>query len=148
MAMDETGQADTFQRKVDVVRRSYRLLMDKAGFRPADMIFDPNVLAVATGVDAHNGYGKAFIDAAREIKELMPGVHVSGGLSNLSFSFRGNNFVREAMHAEFLSLASGLDMAIVNPSSLVGVDSIPSGLRHAIRDVLLDSDRECPGEAA
>ncbi len=144
MAMDETGQADTFQRKVDVVRRSYRLLMDKAGFRPADMIFDPNVLAVATGVDAHNGYGKAFIDAAREIKALMPGVHVSGGLSNLSFSFRGNNFVREAMHAEFLSLASGLDMAIVNPSSLVGVDSIPSGLRHAIRDVLLDSDSDAP----
>lgn len=138
MAMDETGQADTFERKMEVVRRSYRLLTEQAGYRPADIIFDPNVLAVATGIEEHDAYGRAFIDASVAIREEMPGVHVSGGISNLSFSFRGNNTVREAMHARFIKLATGLDMGIVNPSAMLPPDSVDAELAEAVDHMLLN----------
>lgn len=141
MAFDENGQADTYTRKIEVAGRAYRLLTEKAGIDPADIIFDPNILAVATGIDAHAAYGLDFIRAASWIRDNCPGAHVSGGLSNLSFSFRGNNPVREAIHAVFLSLArpEGMDMAIINPSAMLDVDSIHKPLREAITDVLLNT---------
>src|SRR4029078_9853191 len=120
MCFDEAGQADTVERKVEVAERSFRLLVDRAGVEPADVIVDPNILAVATGIEEHNEYAKAFIDATREIKRHCPGAKVSGGVSNLSFSFRGNDTVRRAMHSAFLyhAIAAGLDMAIVNAGQL------------------------------
>ena len=142
MAFDEQGQADTFERKVEVCRRSYDILTREAGLPPQDIIFDPNVLAVATGIDEHNGYGVAFIDACRAIKETMPLAKVSGGISNLSFSFRGNNAVREAMHSVFLyhAIKAGLDMGIVNPGQLTVYDDLPKSLRDAAEDVVLNRD--------
>lgn len=138
MAFDERGQADTYARRIEVCGRAYRLLTD-AGISPDDIIFDPNVLAVATGIEEHADYALDFIRATGWIKKNLPGARVSGGLSNLSFSFRGNNPVREAMHAIFLDHAvrAGLDMAIVNPSTMLEVDKIDPELRSAIDDVLI-----------
>lgn len=138
MAMDEQGQADTYERKMEVIRRQYDLLVNKAGLRPCDIIFDPNVLAVATGIEAHNDFGRAFIEASKSIKAEMPGVHVSGGISNLSFSFRGNNTVREAMHTRFITLAEGLDMGIVNPSAMKTADAFDPKLIDIVDHVLLN----------
>ncbi|MCM1117542.1 MAG: methionine synthase, partial [Pseudoflavonifractor sp.] len=140
MAFDEKGQADTYSRKVEVISRAWELLIG-AGIAPDDIIFDPNILAVATGIESHADYGADFIRAAEWITTHCPGAHVSGGLSNLSFSFRGNNPVREAIHASFLALArpKGMDMAIVNPSSLIDPGTIPPSLREAIDDVLLNT---------
>ncbi|RST32291.1 methionine synthase [Sphingomonas ginkgonis] len=139
MAFDETGQADTEQRKVEICERAYKLLVAN-GFPPEDIIFDPNVFAVATGIDEHRRYALDFIAATREIRALCPGVHVSGGLSNLSFSFRGNEPVRRAMHSVFLyhAIPAGLDMAIVNAGQLDVYDAIDPELRDACEDVILD----------
>lgn len=139
MAFDEQGQADTFRRRVEVCCRAYRLLVDKAGFRGCDIVFDPNVLAVATGMEEHRDYALDFIRSVAWIKQNLPGAKVSGGISNLSFSFRGNNYVREAMHALFLyhAIAEGLDMGIVNAAAMMPVDEITPELREAIDDVLL-----------
>ncbi|MGL5689843.1 MAG: methionine synthase [Bacteroidales bacterium] len=144
MAFDENGQADTFERKTEVCERAYRLLTQKGGFAPTDIIFDPNVLAVATGIEEHRKYGSDFIRATEWIKQNLPGAKVSGGLSNLSFSFRGNNYIREAMHAVFLyhAIAAGLDMAIVNPAESVSYNDIPKEVLDAIEDVLFDRHEE------
>jgi 5-methyltetrahydrofolate--homocysteine methyltransferase len=140
MAFDERGQADTVDRKVAICARAYDLLTRQVGFPPEDIIFDPNVLAVATGISEHNGYARAFIDALPQIKERCPGSHVSGGISNLSFSFRGNNVVREAMHAAFLyhAIRAGLDMGIVNAGQLAVYEDISDDLRELVEDVLFD----------
>ncbi len=138
MAFDETGQADTAARKVSICVRAYRLLTEKVGFPPTDIIFDPNIFAVATGIEEHAEYAKAYIEAARLIKEACPGVKISGGVSNLSFSFRGNNAVREAMHACFLyhAIRAGMDMGIVNAGQLAVYEDVPAELRERIEDVL------------
>lgn len=138
MLFDESGQADVYDRKIEVAERSYHLLVN-AGFPPEDIIFDPNVLAVATGIPEHDGYAQDYIRACRWIRENCPGSRVSGGVSNLSFSFRGNDVVREAMHAVFLKHASaaGMSMGIVNPASLVNYDDLESGLRELAEDVVL-----------
>ncbi|WP_097090854.1 methionine synthase [Novosphingobium sp. Chol11] len=143
MAFDETGQADTKDRKVEICERAYKLLMT-IGFPPEDIIFDPNIFAVATGIEEHNNYGVDFIEACREIKARCPHVHISGGLSNFSFSFRGNEPVRRAMHSVFLyhAIPAGLDMAIVNAGQLDVYDAIDPALRKACEDVLLNSDPE------
>ncbi|MEV0567197.1 methionine synthase [Dactylosporangium sp. NPDC050588] len=140
MAFDELGQADTTARKVEICGRAYDLLVHKAGFAPEDIIFDPNVLAVATGIAEHNGYAKAFIDALPLIKQRCPGVRTSGGISNLSFSFRGNDVVREAMHSAFLlhAVRAGLDMGIVNAGQLAVYADIPADLLELVEDVLFD----------
>ena len=140
MAFDESGQAETMDHKVAVCQRAYDLLVDQVGFLPQDIIFDPNVFAVATGIEEHAEYGLAFIEATREIKRRMPLVHVSGGLSNLSFSFRGNNPLREAMHTVFLfhAVKAGLGMAIVNAGRLPVYEDIPDDLRERIEDVLFN----------
>ena len=140
MAFDEDGQADTQQRKVDICFRAYQLLTQKAGYSPTDIIFDPNIFAVATGLEEHNNYGVDFIEATREIKKRMPGVSVSGGVSNLSFSFRGNESVREAMHSVFLyhAIAAGMDMGIVNAGQLAVYDEIPPLLKQLCEDVILN----------
>ncbi|CAM3559658.1 methionine synthase [Kibdelosporangium persicum] len=140
MAFDEQGQADTTERKVEICARAYDLLTQKAGFPAEDIIFDPNVLAVATGIAEHNGYAKAFIDALPLIKQRCPGVRISGGISNLSFSFRGNNVVREAMHSAFLfhAVKAGLDMGIVNAGQLAVYQDIPADLLELVEDVLFD----------
>ena len=140
MAFDENGQADTFERKVEICQRAFHILTNKVMMKEEDIIFDPNIFAVATGIEEHNQYGKAYIDAAMKIRELMPKVHVSGGVRNLSFSFRGNDTVREAMHSCFLYHAtrSGMDMGIVNPGQLTVYDDIDIELRDAIEDVLFD----------
>lgn len=139
MAFDEEGQADTFERKIAVCGRAYRLLTERIGFNPEDIIFDPNILAIATGMKEHDRYGLDFIRSVRWIKENLPGAKVSGGVSNLSFSFRGNNYLREAMHAVFLyhAIAAGMDMAIVNPSSAVTYEDIEPELRTLLEDVVL-----------
>jgi len=140
MAFDERGQADTKDRKVEICTRAYRILTDEIGFDPRDIIFDPNVFAVATGIEEHNNYANDFIEATREIKETLTGCLVSGGVSNVSFSFRGNNAVREAMHAAFLyhAIHAGMDMGIVN-AGMVGVyDEIPEDLLERVEDVLLN----------
>ena len=139
MAFDEQGQADTFERKVSICARAYKLLIEKAGFPPEDIVFDPNIFAVATGIEEHNGYGLAFIEAARKIRAHLPHAHVSGGVSNLSFSFRGNEPVREAMHAVFLyhAIQAGMDMGIVNAGQLAVYDEIDPELREACEDVVL-----------
>ena len=140
MAFDEQGQADTVERKVDICERAYRLLVDQAGFAPEDIVFDPNVLAVATGIAEHNGFAKAYIDALPLIKERCPGVRISGGISNLSFAFRGNDHVREAMHAAFLyhAIRAGLDMGIVNAGQLMVYEDIEPELLELVEDVLFD----------
>ena len=139
MAFDEQGQADTFERKIAICKRAYDLLTQKVGFNPQDIIFDPNILAIATGMEEHNGYGLAFIQAVEWIKQNLPGAKVSGGVSNLSFSFRGNNQVREAMHAVFLyhAIAKGMDMGIVNPSTSVLYEEIEPTFRTLLEDVIL-----------
>ena len=139
MAFDEQGQADTFERKITICKRAYDLLTQKVGFNPQDIIFDPNILAIATGMEEHNGYGLAFIRAVEWIKQNLPGAKVSGGVSNLSFSFRGNNRVREAMHAVFLyhAIAKGMDMGIVNPSTSVLYEEIEPEFRTLLEDVIL-----------
>ncbi|PPJ46080.1 methionine synthase [Rhizobium sp. KAs_5_22] len=140
MAFDEKGQADTYDRKVEICERAYTLLTEQAGFAPEDIIFDPNVFAVATGIEEHNNYGVDFIEATRTIRQKMPLVHISGGVSNLSFSFRGNEPVREAMHAVFLyhAIQAGMDMGIVNAGQLAVYESIDAELREACEDVVLN----------
>ncbi len=140
MAFDEQGQADTYERKVSICTRAYRILVDEVGFPPEDIIFDPNVFAVATGIEEHDGYGVAFIEATRAIRETLPHAHISGGVSNLSFSFRGNEGVREAMHAVFLyhAIRAGMDMGIVNAGQLAVYESIDPELREACEDVVLN----------
>ena len=140
MAFDEKGQADTYERKIEVCDRAYRLLVEKVGFNPHDIIFDPNVLAVATGMDEHNNYAVDFIRATGWIRRNLPGAHVSGGVSNLSFSFRGNNYIREAMHAVFLyhAIREGMDMGIVNPATAVLYTDIPADVLECIEDVVLN----------
>jgi len=140
MAFDEQGQADTFERKTQICERSYRLLVDKLDFNPYDIIFDPNIFAVATGIEEHNNYAVDFINATRWIKENLPGALVSGGVSNVSFSFRGNNPVREAIHSVFLyhAIRAGLDMGIVNAAQLAVYDELPKALRESVEDVILN----------
>lgn len=140
MAFDEVGQADTKARKVEICTRAYKLLTEQAGFPPEDIIFDPNIFAVATGIEEHNNYGVDFIEATREIIQTLPHVHISGGVSNLSFSFRGNEPVREAMHAVFLyhAIQAGMDMGIVNAGQLAVYDAIDADLREACEDVVLN----------
>ncbi len=144
MAFDETGQADTQARKVEICQRSYQVLTEQVGFPPEDIIFDPNIFAVATGIEEHDNYAVDFIEATREIRRTCPHVHVSGGLSNISFSFRGNNPVREAMHSVFLyhAIRAGMDMAIVNAGQLEVYDEIPEVLRNAVEDVILNRHSE------
>jgi 5-methyltetrahydrofolate--homocysteine methyltransferase len=140
MAFDERGQADTVQRKVEICERAYRLLVDEVGFPPEDIVFDPNVLAVATGMEEHNEFAKAFIEALPLIKDRCPGAKTSGGISNLSFSFRGNDAVREAMHSAFLyhAISAGLDMGIVNAGQLVVYEDIEPALLERVEDVLFN----------
>ena len=140
MAFDEQGQADTTARKVEICQRAYRLLTELAGFDPTDIIFDPNIFAVATGIEEHNDYAMAFIEATRLIKQTCPGAKISGGVSNLSFSFRGNNTVREAMHAAFLyhAIQAGMDMGIVNAGMIEVYEAIPAALLQKIEDVLFN----------
>jgi 5-methyltetrahydrofolate--homocysteine methyltransferase len=140
MAFDEKGQADSLARKLEVCRRSYRILTEEAGVAPEEIIFDPNILTVATGIEEHNNYAVDFIEAARQIKATLPYAKVSGGVSNISFSFRGHNVVREAMHSAFLyrAIQAGLDMAIVNAGQLAIYEEIPKDLLHLVEDVLLN----------
>lgn len=140
MAFDETGQADSFERKIQVCERSYKILTQQVNFNPQDIIFDPNILTVATGIEEHNNYAVDFINATRWIKENLPGAKVSGGVSNISFSFRGNNAVREAMHAAFLyhAIKAGLDMGIVNAGMIEVYEEIPKDLLEHVEDVLLN----------
>ncbi len=140
MAFDEKGQADTLARKIEICKRAYDILVDKVGFPPEDIIFDPNIFAVATGIEEHNDYGVAFIEAARFIRENLPHAHVSGGVSNLSFSFRGNEPVREAMHSVFLyhAIKAGMDMGIVNAGQMAVYDDLDPELREACEDVVLN----------
>ncbi|MEN8130976.1 MAG: methionine synthase [Pseudomonadota bacterium] len=140
MAFDESGQADSADRKLEICTRAYRILTEKLHFPPEDIIFDPNVFAVATGLEEHNDYGVAFIEAARRIKQTLPHALVSGGVSNVSFSFRGNNPVREAIHAVFLyhAIEAGMDMGIVNAGQLTIYDDIPEELRERVEDVVLN----------
>ncbi|MBK7153327.1 MAG: methionine synthase [Sandaracinaceae bacterium] len=140
MAFDEQGQADTVERRVSICQRAYRILVEQVGFAPEDIIFDPNVFAVATGIEEHNRYAIDFIEATKQIKQVCPGARISGGISNLSFSFRGNDKVREAMHSAFLyrAIAAGMDMGIVNAGQLEVYEEIPKELRDAVEDVLFD----------
>ena len=140
MAFDEQGQADTYERKIKVCERAYHILTSQVGFNPNDIIFDPNVLSVATGIEEHNNYAVDFIRATGWIKQNLPGAHVSGGVSNLSFSFRGNNYIREAMHAVFLyhAIQQGMDMAILNPATSVLYSDIPADVLEHIEDVVLN----------
>ncbi|MDB5530199.1 MAG: metH [Devosia sp.] len=140
MAFDEQGQADTLERKVEICTRAYKLLTEEVGFPPEDIVFDPNVFAIATGIEEHNNYGVDFIEATRIITDTLPHVHISGGISNLSFSFRGNEPVREAMHAVFLyyAIQNGMDMGIVNAGQLAVYESIDKELRDACEDVILN----------
>jgi 5-methyltetrahydrofolate--homocysteine methyltransferase len=140
MAFDEQGQADTLHRKIEICERAYKVLTEKVGFPPEDIIFDPNVFAVATGIEEHDNYGVDFIEATRWIRENLPHCHISGGVSNLSFSFRGNEPVREAMHAVFLyhAIQAGMDMGIVNAGQLAVYDQIDADLREACEDVVLN----------
>lgn len=142
MAFDEKGQADTFERKVEICSRAYKILTEEALFHPQDIIFDPNIFAIATGIEEHNNYGVDFIEATREIKRLMPLAKVSGGVSNVSFSFRGNETVREAMHAVFLyhAIKAGLDMGIVNAGQLQVYENIDPQLRELCEDVILNKN--------
>jgi 5-methyltetrahydrofolate--homocysteine methyltransferase len=140
MAFDEKGQADTFARKTEICARAYKILTEQVGFPPEDIIFDPNIFAIATGIEEHNNYGVDFIEAARWIRQNLPGVHISGGVSNLSFSFRGNEPVREAMHSVFLyhAIKAGMDMGIVNAGQMAVYDDLNPELREACEDVVLN----------
>ena len=140
MAFDEQGQADTLARKVEICTRAYKLLTEEVGFPPEDIVFDPNVFAIATGIEEHNNYGVDFIEATRVLTDTLPHIHISGGISNLSFSFRGNEPVREAMHAVFLyyAIQNGMDMGIVNAGQLAVYESIDKDLRDACEDVILN----------
>jgi 5-methyltetrahydrofolate--homocysteine methyltransferase len=140
MAFDETGQADTVERKVQICQRAYKLLTEQAGVEPSDIIFDPNILAIATGLEEHNDYAKYFIEATRIIKATCPGVKISGGVSNLSFSFRGNDVVREAIHSAFLfhAIKAGMDMGIVNAGQLVVYEDIPKDLLEHVEDIIFN----------
>ena len=140
MMFDEEGQAVSVEDKVRIARRAYHLLTEKVGMPPADIIFDPNILAIATGMEEHNRYALNYIEATRQIKQLFPDVRVSGGLSNVSFAFRTNEPVRRAMHAAFLyhAIQAGLDMAIVNAGQLDVYEEIEPNLRQHVEDVLLD----------
>ncbi len=140
MAFDEQGQADTADRKVAICERAHRILVERVGFKPQDIVFDPNIFAVATGIEEHNDYAMAYIEACRQIKQKLPNSLVSGGVSNLSFSFRGNNAVREAMHASFLyhAIGAGMDMGIVNAGQLTIYDDVPKELLTAVEDVLFN----------
>jgi len=140
MAFDETGQADTLERKIAIAARAYDILVNRVGFPPQDIIFDPNIFAVATGIEEHSGYGVAFIEAARAIRQNLPHVHVSGGVSNLSFAFRGNERLREAMHSVFLyhAIKAGMDMGIVNAGQIAVYDDLDPELREACEDVVLN----------
>ncbi|MDH3326069.1 MAG: methionine synthase [Gammaproteobacteria bacterium] len=144
MAFDEKGQADTYERKVEICTRSYKILTEEVGFPAEDIIFDPNIFAVATGIEEHNNYGMDFINATRKIKETLPHAMISGGVSNVSFSFRGNNMVREAIHAVFLyhAIKAGMDMGIVNAGQLAVYDDLPEELRNAVEDVILNRSNE------
>jgi len=144
MAFDEEGQADTAERKVEICTRAYKLLTTQVGFPPEDIIFDPNVFAIATGIDEHNDYGVAFIEATREIRRRFPQSHVSGGVSNVSFSFRGNETVRQAIHTVFLyhAIRAGMDMGIVNAGALPLYDDLDAELREAVEDVVLNRNPE------
>ncbi len=150
MAFDEKGQADTYERKVEICSRAYRILVEEVGFPPEDIIFDPNIFAVATGIEEHAGYGVAFIEATRAIRQQLPHAHISGGVSNLSFSFRGNEPVREAMHAVFLyhAIAAGMDMGIVNAGQLAPYSEIEPELREACEDVVLNRREDSTERAA
>src|SRR6476659_3572157 len=147
MAFDEQGQADTYQRKIEICERAYRVLVDEVGFPPEDIIFDPNIFAIATGIEEHNNYAVDFIEATREIKRLMPLAKVSGGVSNVSFSFRGNDHVREAIHAVFLyhAIKAGMDMGIVNAGQLVVYDEIEPTLKELCEDVILNRNNDDNG---
>ncbi len=149
MAFDEAGQADTFARKTEICARAYRILVEEMGFPPEDIIFDPNIFAVATGIEDHDNYGVDFIEATRWIRQNLPHAHVSGGVSNLSFSFRGNEPVREAMHAVFLyhAIQAGMDMGIVNAGQLAVYDQIDPDLREACEDVVLNRQPKSGGSA-
>ncbi|WP_102222645.1 methionine synthase [Acidimangrovimonas sediminis] len=149
MAFDEKGQADTYQRKTEICARAYKILVEEIGFPPEDIIFDPNVFAVATGIEEHDNYGVDFIEATRWIRQNLPHAHVSGGVSNLSFSFRGNETVREAMHAVFLyhAIQAGMDMGIVNAGQLAVYDQIDPELREACEDVVLNRTPKAGGTA-
>ena len=140
MAFDETGQADTYERKIEICERAYKILTEQVGFKPHDIIFDPNIFAVATGIEEHNNYAVDFIEATRWIKQNLPGALVSGGVSNVSFSFRGNNAVREAIHAAFLyhAIKAGMDMGIVNAGMLEVYEDVPKDLMEHIEDVILN----------
>ena len=140
MAFDEKGQADTVERKVEICTRAYKLLTEQAGVDPSDIIFDPNILAIATGLEEHNDYAKYFIEATRIIKEVCPGVKISGGVSNLSFSFRGNDVVREAIHSAFLfhAIKAGMDMGIVNAGQLIVYEDIPKDLLEHVEDIIFN----------
>jgi 5-methyltetrahydrofolate--homocysteine methyltransferase len=144
MAFDEKGQADTKQRKVEICHRAYKILTEQVGYAPQDIIFDPNIFAVATGLEEHNNYGVDFIEATKEIKALMPLTKISGGVSNLSFSFRGNDHVREAMHSVFLyyAIKNGMDMGIVNAGQLVVYDEIEPELKKLCEDVILNRNND------
>ncbi|MCW8128258.1 methionine synthase [Microbulbifer halophilus] len=144
MAFDEDGQADSFERKTEICKRSYDLLVDKVGFAPTDIIFDPNIFAVATGIEEHNNYAVDFVQATQWIRENLPGASVSGGVSNVSFSFRGNNPVREAIHSVFLyhAIRAGLNMGIVNAGQLAVYDELPEELREKVEDVILNRTPE------
>ncbi len=144
MAFDENGQADSKDRKVEICHRAYKILTEQVGFDPQDIIFDPNIFAIATGLEEHNNYGVDFIEATREIKQLMPLVGISGGVSNLSFSFRGNEPVREAMHSVFLlhAIKAGMNMGIVNAGQLVVYDEIEPALRQLCEDVILNKNND------
>ncbi len=146
MLFDETGQADTLAKRISVAERSYRLLVDKLGFPPEDIIFDPNVLAIATGIEEHNNYAVNFIQATEWIKQNLPYAKVSGGISNLSFSFRGTDKVREAMHSVFLfhAIKAGLDMGIVNPGMLQVYTEIEPDLLHLTKMLFLTAGKIQP----
>ncbi|KMT20904.1 methionine synthase [Clostridium cylindrosporum] len=148
MAFDETGQADTYERKIEVCSRAYNILVDKVNFPREDIIFDPNILAIATGMEEHNSYGIDFIRATKWIKENLPGAKISGGLSNLSFSFRGNNIIREAMHSVFLyhAIEAGMDMAILNPGMIQIYDEIDKDLLEKVEAVVLNTHPEASEE--
>jgi 5-methyltetrahydrofolate--homocysteine methyltransferase len=158
MAFDESGQAETAERKFAICERAYRLLTERVGFAPEDIVFDPNIFAVATGIEEHNNYAVAFIEAARRIRSALPHVHVSGGVSNLSFAFRGNELVRQAMHTVFLyhAIQAGMDLGIVNAGQLGVYDDLNPELRELCEDVVLNrrpdaTDRLrpiCPGANA
>ena len=140
MAFDEKGQADTYERKIEICERAYRVLVDELGFPPEDIIFDPNIFAIATGIEEHNNYAVDFINATRWIKENLPGAKVSGGVSNVSFSFRGNDPVREAIHTVFLyhAIKAGMDMGIVNAGMMGVYDDLEPTLKERVEDVVLN----------